>query len=73
MAEHTKFGDLLRAARTAQGLTFEELESRSGVYRRNIQYLEKGVTNPNLRTLMLLAAGLGANLKIDFEFDPETK
>lgn len=71
MTEHTKFGDILRAARQAQGLSFQELENRSGVFRRNIQYLEKNVTNPSWRTMSLLARGLGANLKIDLEFDPD--
>lgn len=69
MSDHTNFGDILRAARLAQGLTIDELSSRSGVGRRNIAYLEKGQTNPAWQTMMLLSMGLGANLDISFKFE----
>ena len=67
MSEPDKFGDILRAARHASGLSQMELSHRSGVFYRNIQYLEKNETNPSLRTMKLLANGLNAELVIGFK------
>ena len=71
MAEHTGFGNILRSARKAQGISQEKLSIRSGIDKSNLVEIEGGKINPTYRTMKLLAAGLGANLKIDFEFDPE--
>ena len=71
MSKQPVFGDILRAAREAQGLSQMELSNRSGVFWRNIQYLEKNQTNPSMRTMSLLAMGLGAQLVIGFKTDPK--
>jgi len=72
MPKQPVFGDILRAAREANGLSQQELSDRSGVAYRNIQYLEKNATNPSYRTILLLTAGLGAELVIGFKaFDGE--
>ena len=71
MAKQPVFGDILRAARDAQGISQEELSNRSGVATRNIQYLEKNQTNPSYRTIMMLTAGLGAELMIGFKTSGE--
>jgi transcriptional regulator with XRE-family HTH domain len=61
------FGDILRAARKAQGMTQSQLEEKSGITVRNIAYLECGDSNPNLSTMVLLADSLGLRLRIEFE------
>jgi len=70
MSKQPIFGDILRAARKAQGLTQSQLEARSGIGIRNIAYLECGDSNPNLSTMLILATALGVNLRIEFEADP---
>jgi predicted ATPase/class 3 adenylate cyclase/DNA-binding XRE family transcriptional regulator len=56
----TRFGDLLRRARQAAGLTQEELAERAGLSRRGINDLERGVRqHPRKDTVALLAAALG--------------
>lgn len=61
------FGDILRAAREAQGMSQVELADRSGVALRNIQYLERNQSNPSYRTILMVTAGLGAQLEIGFK------
>jgi non-specific serine/threonine protein kinase len=54
------FGDLLRRARRAAGLTQEELAERAGVSVRGVSDLERGVIRaPRSDTLELLADALG--------------
>ncbi len=56
----THFGELLRRARQAAGLTQEELAARAGLSRRGIADLERGVRQtPRKDTVALLAAALG--------------
>lgn len=64
MSEHTKFGDILRAARRAQGLSQQGLSDKSGVTQNAITKIERGVCNPTLLTIRLLATGLNADLII---------
>lgn len=66
MPKQPVFGDILLAARRAQGLTQEELANRSGVNLRLISTLERGQSSPTYRTILLLTAGLGAQLVIGF-------
>jgi len=55
-----RFGELLRRARQAAGLTQEELAERAGLSRRGIADLERGVRQtPRRDTVALLAAALG--------------
>lgn len=53
-------------ARNASGLTQKQLAQRTGIAQADISKLENGNANPSLRTLRRLAAGLGAQLKIEF-------
>src|SRR5215213_8586 len=55
----TAFGDLLRQLRGAAALSQEELAERSGLSRRGISDLERGLhPSPRLETVRLLADGL---------------
>ena len=53
------FGDLLRQLRRASGQSQGELAERSGLSRRGISDLERGLSHaPRLETVRLLADGL---------------
>lgn len=67
MPKQPVFGDILLAARRAQGLTQDDLANRSGVASRLISTLERGHSSPTYRTILLLTAGLGAQLVIGFK------
>lgn len=53
------FGDNVRAARTAAGLTQEALGHRSGLHPTEINRMERGRRNPGIITVARLAGGLG--------------
>lgn len=53
-----EFGKTLFKLRDARGLTLEELAARSGVSWRAISYLENGLREPRLLTVIDLAHGL---------------
>ncbi len=56
----TRFGERLRRARQAAGLTQAELAERAGLSRRGINDLERGVRrHPRQDTVALLAQALG--------------
>ena len=58
----SRLGDWLRQARTAAGLTQEELAERSGIGVRTISDLERGRTRkPYARSVRCLAAALGVS------------
>lgn len=61
------FGDILRAARNASGLSQEKLAARAGVSTSNLAEIETGKINPTFRTMKLLAIGMGAELVIGFK------
>jgi transcriptional regulator with XRE-family HTH domain len=69
MAKQPVFGDILRAAREAQGMSHRALAEASGVASGNISAIETGKINPTFRTIKLLATGLGAQLVIGFKPD----
>lgn len=52
------FGATLRALRSAQGLSQEELAYRARTSQSYLSLLEKGHRSPSLTTLCLLARGL---------------
>lgn len=52
--------------RKKQGISQEELASRTGIQRSNISRLESGRYNPTIEFLDRLAAGLGKKLHIEF-------
>jgi len=52
------FGTALRKARTALGISQDELAFQSGYHRTYISQLERGEKSPSLRTVFNLAATL---------------
>ena len=53
-------------ARRQSGLTQKELSERTGIAQADISKLERGNSNPSLRTLLRLADGLNMQLKVEF-------
>lgn len=53
-------------ARQQSGLTQKELSERTGIAQGDISKMERGKTNPSLRTLQRLAAGMGMIVKLEF-------
>lgn len=56
------FGKAVRDARTAAGLSQEELAHRSGLDRSYIGGVERGERNPTLSVIEKIAEGLGVSL-----------
>lgn len=63
-----KFGNAVRNARTAVGLTQEELADRSGLDRSYIGGVERGERNPTLSVIEKIAVGLGVSLAELFSY-----
>jgi transcriptional regulator with XRE-family HTH domain len=57
-----KFGDAVRKARAAAGLTQEELADQCGLDRSYIGGVERGERNPTLSVIEKIAKGLGITL-----------
>ena len=60
---------LIRAiidARKSKGITQKALSEKTGIAQGDISKLENGNSNPSLRTLCRLAAGMDMKLKIEF-------
>lgn len=55
-------GGQLRALRHARGLSLQELSAISGLSIGWISLVERGMTNPSLKSLRALAAGLGVSV-----------
>ena len=53
-------------ARNRSGLTQKELSLRTGIAQSDISKLERGNSNPSIRTLQRLASGMGMTLRIEF-------
>jgi DNA-binding XRE family transcriptional regulator len=53
-------------ARETSGMTQKELALRAGIHQGDISKLERGNTNPSLKTLRKFADALGKNLRIEF-------
>jgi transcriptional regulator with XRE-family HTH domain len=49
----------VRALRTAQGLTQEQLAERAGMNELQVGHIERGSNDPKLTTVLKLARGLG--------------
>lgn len=64
----TNFGQAVRDARTAKGLTQEELASRSGIDRSYIGGVERGERNPTLSVIEKIAEGLGVSIPELFSY-----
>lgn len=70
-AQYRRANDLLEL-RTARGLSQAELARRSGVAQADISRFERGQGNPTERTLLALAAELGADYRLVETTDDET-
>lgn len=53
------FGEAVRAAREALGISQEELAARSKLHRTYVAGVERGIRNPSLNSIMKIAIGLG--------------
>ena len=53
-------------ARRKSGLTQDELSRVTGISQSDISKLERGNSNPSLKTLIRLANGMGMSLKVEF-------
>lgn len=56
---HAAFGQVLRQARQAAGMTQEQLSLESGVQRNFISLIELGQNQPTITTVFKLAQALG--------------
>ena len=54
-------------ARKSSGMTQKQLSEKTGIAQADISKLESGSANPSLRTLQRLAAGMGMQIKIEFQ------
>ena len=63
-----RFGNAVRNARTAAGLTQEDLAERSGLDRSYIGGIERGERNPTLSVIEKIADGLGVSLAELFSY-----
>ena len=57
-----RFGNALRACRTRQRLTQEELAERSGLSHKFIGEIERGLGNPTIETVSRIAAALAISI-----------
>lgn len=62
-----EFGERLRAAREAAGLSLRELAAESGVDHSNIAQIEKAERDPQLSTILALVEALGVAWSTLFE------
>jgi transcriptional regulator with XRE-family HTH domain len=53
-----EFGERVRAARKAKGLSQEQLGALVGLHRTYIGHIERGEVNPSFRNVLLVARGL---------------
>ncbi len=53
-------------ARQRKDITQKQLSEITGIAQADISRIENGNANPSLQTLVRLAAGMGARLKIEF-------
>ena len=53
-------------ARLQTGMTQKELSQKTGIAQGDISKLENGNSNPSIRTLQRLAAGLGMTVQVRF-------
>ncbi len=62
VAEPTTFGERLRAAREAAGLTQAELADTAGIHRVDVNRYERGKFEPSLSVAFRLADALGVRV-----------
>ena len=66
-----RFGQAVRKARTAAGLSQEELAERCGLDRSYIGGVERGQRNPTVSVIEKIAEGLGVTLAELFSYSTE--
>jgi len=59
-------GENFARTRKALGITQAELAERTGLQQAAISRFERGLSNPTLKTLEMLAEGIGTDLHIGF-------
>lgn len=55
------FGAVLRRTRRVRGVTQEQLAAAGGVSSQFVSMLERGVNQPSLHTVVMMARGLGVD------------
>ena len=66
-----KIGAKIKELRTRNGLTLEELASRSELTKGFLSQLERDLTSPSISTLEDILEALGTNLSEFFQSTPE--
>lgn len=56
--------EIIRSERLTQGLTLEELSSRTGIAGPNLSRLERGRTDPRLSTVLRVLSALGLSMEV---------
>ncbi|PQQ29776.1 MULTISPECIES: cell morphology transcriptional regulator XreR1 [Photorhabdus] len=67
------FGQRVRYIRMASGMSQEAFADKCGLDRTYISGIERGVRNPTLEVINVIASGLQIELKDLFDFDVEKK
>ncbi|MBS9424819.1 MULTISPECIES: cell morphology transcriptional regulator XreR1 [Photorhabdus] len=67
------FGQRVRYIRMASGMSQEAFADKCGLDRTYISGIERGVRNPTLEVINVIASGLQIELKDLFDFDAEKK
>lgn len=60
--EHLSFGRVVRETRVRRSLSQEGLGAASGLHRNYVGAIERGETNPTLKTLLAVGVGLAVPL-----------
>ncbi|WP_437613149.1 helix-turn-helix domain-containing protein [Erwinia sp. V71] len=63
-----QFGAHIRSLRTASGMSQEAFADKCGLDRTYISGIERGVRNPTLEVINVLAKGLGVKLRVLFDW-----
>lgn len=63
-----RFGQRVKTLRLQAGLSQEAFADKCGLDRTYISGIERGVRNPTLEVIGVIADGLGIELKILFDF-----
>ncbi|ELC7203516.1 helix-turn-helix domain-containing protein [Citrobacter koseri] len=64
-----QFGAHLKKLRLQSGLSQEAFADKCGLDRTYVSGIERGVRNPTLEVISVLAKGLGVRVSVLFEFE----
>lgn len=59
-------GETLMKARASKAMSQKELAEKSGINQADISRIERGVSNPSIKTLKKLASAMDMTIKLDF-------